>query len=106
MERLKQLREAKRMTQVRLGMEIGVSQETISGYEISKAVPPADILVKLANCLNTSVDYLLCRTDVKEYNTLNKSDLTDAEIKAFTLIRALPTDKREKVFGFIEGLSE
>ena len=48
MERLKQLRESKNMTQVRLAIELGVSQETISGYEIGKAAPPADMLVKLA----------------------------------------------------------
>jgi len=47
-ERLKQLREAKNMTQVRLDIELGVSPETISGYEIGKSVPPADTLIKNA----------------------------------------------------------
>ena len=67
MERLKQLREEKNMTQVRLAIELGVSQETISGYEIGKAVPPADMLIKLANVLDTSVDYILGRTDDKRF---------------------------------------
>ena len=52
MERLKQLREAKGLTQLRLAMELNVSQETISGYEIGKAVPPAEMLVKLADALD------------------------------------------------------
>ena len=67
MERLKRLREGKNMTQVRLAIELGVSQETISGYEIGKAVPPADMLIKLANVLDTSVDYILGRTDDKRF---------------------------------------
>jgi len=79
MERLKQLRESKEMTQLRLGIELGVSQETISGYEIDKAVPPADMLIKLADCLDTSIDYLLGRTDIKSFNMLNKSDLNEDE---------------------------
>ena len=106
MERLKQLREAKHMTQVRLGLELGVSQETISGYEISKAVPPADMLVKLADCLNTSIDYLLDRTDVKNYDALNKSDLSDTEIEIIKMIRGMSENKRGRVLGFVEGLSE
>jgi len=48
MERLKKLRESKNMTQVRLAIELGVSQETISGYEIGKATPPADMLINLS----------------------------------------------------------
>jgi len=72
MERLKQLRERKNMTQVRLAIELGVSQETISGYEIGKAVPPADMLVKLADTLDASVDYILGRTDDKQLkNSVN-----------------------------------
>lgn len=106
MERLKQLREGKNMTQVRLGIELGVSQETISGYEIDKAVPPADILVKLANCLDTSVDYLLGRTDVKNYNPLSKSDLNDAELELLSAFRKLSDLKKERAIGLVIGLSE
>lgn len=106
MERLKQLREAKNMTQVRLGIELGVSQETISGYEINKAVPPADMLIKLADCLDTSVDYLLGRTDIKKYNTLKKSDLTDSELELISAFRELSEGKKERVMGFVLGLSE
>lgn len=106
MERLKTLREAKKYTQLWLGMQIGVSQETISGYEIGKAVPPADMLIKLADLLNTSVDYLLERTDIKEFNPINKSDLNEQERELFTLFRALPTEKKERAIGLMIGLSE
>lgn len=94
------------MTQVRLGIELGVSQETISGYEIDKAVPPADMLVKLADYLDTSVDYLLERTDIKNYNTLMKSDLTYEELELLTSYRRLTDLKKERAIGFVMGLSE
>ena len=106
MERLRELREDKKLSQLKLGMKLEVAQETISGYEIGRAEPNLDTLVKLADCLNTSIDYLLGRTDVKVFNPLNKSDLSDPELNAIALIRALPSEKREKAFGFIEGLSE
>lgn len=106
MERLRQLREEKKMTQLRLGLEVGASQETISGYEINKAVPPADMLIKLADTLNTSVDYLLGRTDEKTFNPVRKSDLTQREQELFELFRTLPKEKQDKAIGIIIGLKD
>ena len=106
MERLRQLREEKKMTQLRLGLEVGASQETISGYEINKAVPPADMLIKLADTLNTSVDYLLGRTDEKTFNPVRKSDLTQREQELFELFRTLPKEKQDKAIGIIMGLKD
>ena len=106
MERLRQLREEKKMTQLRLGLKVGASQETISGYEINKAVPPADMLIKLADTLNTSVDYLLGRTDEKTFNPVRKSDLTQREQELFELFRTLPKEKQDKAIGIIMGLKD
>ena len=101
-ERLKQLREAKNLTQLRLAMELNVSQETISGYEIGKAVPPAEMLVKLADTLDTSVDYILGRTDIK--SMLRASELTEQEAEILTILRKQPEDKRVFVFDLIKKL--
>lgn len=106
MKQLKQLRKAKHMTQVRLGIEVGVSQETISGYEIGKAVPPADMLIKLADTLETSVDYILGRTDIKSFIKYNKSDLNEIELELLNTFRKLSDKKKERVLGVIMGLSE
>ena len=103
-ERLKQLREAKNLTQLRLAMELNVSQETISGYEIGKAVPPAEMLAKLADTLDTSVDYILGRTDIK--STLRASELSEQEAEILTILRKQPEDKRIFVFDLIKGLEK
>ena len=63
MKNLKIIREKLNITQVRLSVAIEVSQETISAYEAGKSLPSADTLIKMANFLNTSVDYLLDLTD-------------------------------------------
>jgi transcriptional regulator with XRE-family HTH domain len=106
MERLRTMREAKKITQLRLGMELSVSQETISGYETGKAVPPADMLIKLADVLNTSIDYLLERTDIKEFKPLKKSDFTEKEREVFELFRTLSDEKKERAIGLMIGLNE
>ena len=101
-KRLRQLRESKNLTQLRLAMELNVSQETISGYEIGKAVPPAEMLVKLADALDTSVDYLLGRTDIK--SALRASELSEEEADMLTILRKQPQDKRDFIFKLIRGL--
>lgn len=63
MDRLRGLREKRNITQVRLSTELEVSQETISAYENGKAEPKIDKLIKIANFLNTSTDYLLGKID-------------------------------------------
>jgi len=103
-ERLKQLREAKGLTQLRLAMELNVSQETISGYEIGKAVPPAEMLVKLADVLDSSVDYILSRTDIK--STLRASELNEQEAEILAILRKQPQDKRTFVYDMIKGLDK
>lgn len=63
MKNLKDLRKRKNITQIRLSIAAEVSQETISAYESGKALPSADTLIKIADFLDTSIDYLLDRTD-------------------------------------------
>lgn len=47
MGKLKQLRKEKHISQIRLSIEIGVAQETISAYERGKALPTLENLKKL-----------------------------------------------------------
>lgn len=63
MNNLKKIRKKLNITQVRLSVAVEVSQETISAYEAGKSLPSAETLIKMADFLNTSVDYLLDLTD-------------------------------------------
>lgn len=106
MERLRELRDELGMTQVRLAAELGVSQETISGYEIGKALPPADMLIKLADSLHTSVDYILGRTDDKHPTRLLENQLSELENDLIVCFRKLSTEKQERALGYVIGLRE
>lgn len=73
MNRIKELRKKRNITQIRLSIAAEVSQETISAYENGKAEPKMDKLVRIADFLNTTTDYLLGRID----NDAPLSDLTN-----------------------------
>ena len=83
MKNLKLLRQKKNVTQVRLSVAIEVSQETISAYESGKALPSADTLIKMAEFLDTSVDYLLDRTNNPLPYSFNESPINDKLIHEF-----------------------
>lgn len=62
-QRLKQLRAEKDISQSALANIMGVSQQAIAKWETDKATPDPDALSKLADYFSVSVDYLLGRTD-------------------------------------------
>lgn len=63
-ERIKELRTEKKMSQEKLGQLLSVSQDTVSLWENARSIPPADIIIKLAEIFAVSCDYLL---GVKNY---------------------------------------
>lgn len=68
MFRLKELREQRRISQVFLGMELGMSQNTISRYETGTREADYETLIAFADYFNVSLDYLLGRTNNPEIN--------------------------------------
>ncbi len=62
-ERLKQLREARGISQATVSKELGVSRYTVYSYEKGKTEPTLDGLAILANYFDVTVDYLLGLTD-------------------------------------------
>lgn len=93
MKNLKLLRQKKNITQVRLSIAAEVSQETISAYESGKALPSAETLIKIADFLDTSVDYLLDRTDNSLPTNIDKSNQTDELLYNFNKLNN--DDKKE-----------
>lgn len=66
--RLKELREAKHLSQVRLAMELNLSQNSISRYENLEREAGYETLIMLADYFHVSLDYLLGRTDNPNIN--------------------------------------
>lgn len=62
LDRLSKLRKRQKLTQKELGAAVGVSSKMISNYENGLGVPDAEHLARLADALETNVEYLLDRT--------------------------------------------
>ena len=65
---LLRLKELRRITQLKLAMDLNLTQNTVSRYETGEREPGIAELVRIADYFHISVDYLLERTDNPEMN--------------------------------------
>ena len=71
--RIKNLREDNDLTQNDISKILNISQVAYSYYELNKRSIPLELLSKLAVYYNTSIDYLVYRTDeIKPYKKSKK----------------------------------
>lgn len=67
--RLRELRKAKHISQVRLAMDLNLNQNSISRYETEEREAGYATLILIADYFQVSIDYLLGRTDNPDMNT-------------------------------------
>ena len=61
MNRLKELRKAKHLSQEELGSVLGVQKAAVCKYETGRVALPNEMLMKLCDFFDVSADYILCR---------------------------------------------
>ena len=66
MNRIKEIREDKGYTQTEIAKKLGITQRNYSYFETGQTMLTEEILNKIANLYNTSIDYLLYRTDIRD----------------------------------------
>lgn len=62
---IKKIRQDNNLTQEELAKRINTSRSNIANYENDKNMPSIDILEKLSEIFNCSIDYLLGKSDIK-----------------------------------------
>lgn len=62
-KKLRSLREEKRLSQVELSKKLNVTSQALSQYELGKRIPDAEMIIRIADFFDVSVDYLLDRTN-------------------------------------------
>ncbi len=65
-QRIRDLREDQELNQTQFARILGMSQTGYSKYETGENDIPTEILLKMADYYETSVDYLLGRTNIKK----------------------------------------
>ena len=67
-ERLKQCRKEKGFTQREVAIYCDITEKTYQNYELMTREPKVEILLKIADVFEVSLDYLLGRTEKKQVN--------------------------------------
>lgn len=70
---LQTIRKKLGLKQIKVAMDLGTTQETISSYETGRVFPNIDMLIALAKYYNTSIDYLLGLTKINKLSSINKA---------------------------------
>ena len=69
------LREKKNMTQVKLSMLVGISQQSITFYETNTRTPSLPVAYKIAKTLNTHIEGLFSENEImNKYHELPLED--------------------------------
>ena len=106
-ERLKNLRKQANFTQVEVAEELGISQPAYASWERGVKKPTQENLVKIAQILNVSVDYLVGNSEEKSDELdniellfrMNSKGLTEEEKKVFKRELIEFMEERKKAFG-------
>lgn len=70
-DRLKELRLSNKLTLENLGKEIGSTKSTIANFENGNKKPSLDLLIKIADYFEVSLDYLVGRSDEPDFTPRN-----------------------------------
>ena len=106
-ERLKELRKQAPFTQVELAKRLGIGQSSYADWERGKKNPTQENLIRLAQILNVSVDYLVGNSEAKSEALdniellfrMNSKGLTEEEKKIFKKELIEFMEERKKLFS-------
>ena len=71
--RIKEERKKAGYTQESFSFATNINRITYSGYEVGRSEPTIECLVRIADVLDLSLDYICCRTDEKEKSPEKKA---------------------------------
>src|SRR5690606_26246930 len=92
-ENILRIRKKKDLSQAELGKLIGTSGDVIGRYERSDITPSIDVVAKIADALEVSIDFLVGKT-----NTLLDQNMIDR----LQDIEQLPDDKKAYILNLID----
>ena len=101
MNRIKSLRKEFNMGQQELADKIGVAKSTIAMYENGTRKPSIKVLFKLSDIFNCSIDYILGKSNIRNPNNVELSDL---DIAFANGIKGLNKENQETLKNIIDGL--
>lgn len=101
MNRIKLLREEFGYTQQDLANRLDSSKSVIGLYENGTRKPSMEVLIKLSEIFNCSIDYLLCKSDIRNPKELQ---IDNIDIAFASGIKGLNKQNQETLKSIMEGL--
>lgn len=83
------------MAQGELGKMAGTSGDLIGRYERNEVKPSIEVVIKIADALGVSIDYLVGKTDV---------EIDQPTLQRLTEIAKLPEEGKQQIFLVVDAL--
>lgn len=94
-EHISVLRKKKKLAQNELGKRAGTSGDLIGRYERDEVKPSIEVVIKIADALEVSIDFLVGKTDVEiDQSTLNR----------LAEIAKLPDEGKQQILMVVDAL--
>lgn len=98
-EKLRSLRIENNLSQLELAKILNITNQSLSHYELDKRIPDLNMISKIADYFDISVDYLLGRVDQNEVYV--SENLTQYKHEDFTNIKNLSDENQKKILDYI-----
>ncbi len=89
------LRKKYNLSQAALGKKVNTSGDIIGRYERDAMTPSIEVIMKIADALNISIDYLVGKTTLELDNNV---------LKRVEEVSKLDDDEKDKIFMVIDAL--
>jgi transcriptional regulator with XRE-family HTH domain len=101
--KLKKLRRERGWSQDQLAQEVGIHGRHVGKYEIGASMPHADTLIKIADVLGVTVDYLL-REEADLQVTRRNLPLRNQDLlKKFEAVELMPQEDQQVIASLIDA---
>jgi transcriptional regulator with XRE-family HTH domain len=100
--KLRKLRKAKDWSQDRLAEEVGIHGRHVGKYEIGRAMPNAQTVVRIADALGVTTDYLL-RDGVGDDSVARTSGLEGEILEKFRAVAGMGDEDKRVVLSLIDA---
>ena len=107
MENLKKLRKQHNLSQQKLADILHISQQSVYKYENDITSPDIETLIRMADYFNTSVDYLINRTDIPhKIEPVTDTMLNNDELHLIKRYQKLEKKQKDLIKMLIESYLE
>ena len=90
------------MSQTDVARVLNITRQAYNHYETGQRQPPQDVLIKLADLFNASVDYILGRTDDRQPSNSLDKQLEGIDFVLWGEVHDLTDEEKKDIINFVK----